>query len=386
MVCAVLLGNDVTMDMPASVAVGQAARPAHRFMPLLRKSISAHGIFLALITAYYAGFIALLYLRPDFQPSDFLIMALGFTAFSGPIMFIGLLFVRFHHVATVLKPEKPIKALKDDLKAYLSDPGRLAHGLPMVFTMVMFMYVFVELKANIPLLNPFSWDTTLAQLDAAIHFGRQPWEWLEPVLGYPPVTFLLNLNYNFWFAVMWIVWVYFAFSDATSITRTRFFLTFFIAWIIGGGVMAIYFSSVGPAFYGRLGLSPDPYAGLMTYLHHISETWSIWAVPVQDELWKGYKGQSLIDGISAMPSMHNGTALLFALAVSKVNRTAGWVLFGHAFFIFIGSVMLAWHYAIDTYAAWALVLAIWFLMEPVSRWWHSTAPQRRFADALEGRA
>ncbi|MFT3987748.1 phosphatase PAP2 family protein [Aestuariivirga sp.] len=371
------------MDMPASVAVGQAAKPARRFMPLLRKSISAHGIFLALITAYYSGFVVLLHLRPDFQPSDFLVMALGFTAFSVPIMFVGLLFMRFHYVATVLKPEKPIKALKNDLKAYLTNPGRLAHGLPMVFIMVMFMYVFVELKANIPLLNPFSWDTTLSHLDSALHFGRQPWEWLQPVLGYPPVTFLLNLNYNFWFAVMWIVWVYFAFSDATSITRTRFFLTFFIAWIIGGGVMAIYFSSVGPAFYGRLGLSPDPYAGLMAYLHNISGTWSIWAVPVQDELWKGYQGQSLIDGISAMPSMHNGTALLFALAVSKVNRTAGLALFGHAFFIFIGSIMLAWHYAIDTYAAWALVLTIWYLMEPVSRWWHSTAQQRRFAAALE---
>ena len=55
------------MDMPATVTLGAAARPAQRFPALLRKSISAHGIFLALITAYYAGFMVLLHMRPDFD-------------------------------------------------------------------------------------------------------------------------------------------------------------------------------------------------------------------------------------------------------------------------------------------------------------------------------
>ena len=41
----------------------------------------------------------------------------------------------------------------------------------------------------------------------------------------------------------------------------------------------------------------------------------IWAIPLQDELWQGYVDPALvIKGISAMPSMHNGSALLFALA------------------------------------------------------------------------
>lgn len=372
------------MDTPAATAA-VTARAVHAtgFRSLLRKSISAHGLFFAVIALYYAGFLTLLRVRPDVQPSNFLIMALGFAAFSVPVMFIGLLFTRFYHIARYVKPERPIPALIADMKHYLSDRRRMAHGLPMVVIMVLFMYVFVQLKANIPVLNPYSWDPAMAALEAKIHFGLQPWQILQPIFGYAPVTFLINVNYNAWFAVMWVVWVYFAFADKADETRTRFFLTFFLAWIIGGGIMAIYFSSVGPCFFGRLGLSPDPYAGLMTYLRGVDETYPIWAVQVQDMLWDGFNGQSSIEGISAMPSMHNGTALLFALAGFRISRMAGWLLTAHAVFIFIGSVHLAWHYAIDSYVAWALTLVLWYGLAPVTRWWHSRAVQQDFALALE---
>ncbi|MBI2718229.1 MAG: phosphatase PAP2 family protein [Rhizobiales bacterium] len=374
------------MDLPAGVGVVARQRPAHGFLSLLRKSFSAHGIYLAIVAVYYAGYLTVLRLYPNMQPSDFLLMAAGFIAFSMPLMFMGLGFMRFYHIAVHVKPERPVAALIADLKAFLSDRGRLAHGLPMVVIMILFMYVFVELKANIPLLNPYSWDVALAEADRVLHFGRQPWEWLQPVLGYVPITFLMNINYNAWFAIMWMVWVFFAFSDRASETRTRFFLTFFVAWIVGGGLLAIYFSSVGPAFYGRLGLSPDPFAPLMSYLRGANEIVPIWAIPVQDMLWQGYQGQSVIDGISGMPSMHNGTALLFALAGFKVNRGVGWLLMGHAILIFLGSILLAWHYAVDTYAAWALVLILWAAMAPVARWWHGRRAHIEFADALAMRA
>lgn len=372
------------MDSSAgSAALQSTVAGTGGFWPLLRQSLSAHGLFFALIAVYYAGFLTLLQLRPDLEPSNFLIMAVGFTAFSIPIMFIGLLFTRFYHLARHVKPERPVAALVADMKHYLSDHRRLAHGLPMVLVMILFMYVFVELKAKIPGLNPYTWDPALADFEAWLHFGRQPWEILQPVFGHPVVTFLINVNYNAWFAVMWIVWVYFAFAERASETRTRFFLTFFVAWIIGGGLMAIYFSSVGPCYYGRLGLTPDIFAPQMAYLRGVNETFPIWAIQVQDLLWDGFNGQSSIDGISAFPSMHNGTALLFALAGFRIGRTAGWLLTTHAVLIFIGSVHLAWHYAVDSYAAWLLTLALWYGLAPVTRWWHGTAAQQDFARSLD---
>ena len=75
-------------------------------------------------------------------------------------------------------------------------------------------------------------------------------------------------------------------------------------------------------------------------------------------------------------------ALLFALAGYKVSRFAGHLLSAHAILIFIGSIHLGWHYAVDSYLAWALTLVIWFGVAPISRWWHTTAAQGDFDRAL----
>jgi hypothetical protein len=355
------------------------------FRRLLRKSISAHGLYLAILALYYAGYLFIRRHYTGFAASDFLLMSVGFVAFSVPIMILGLGFMRIYYVAAILRAERPIPALIADLKAYVTDSGRLAHGLPMVFIMMLFMNVFVDLKANIPILHAYNWDTTFAGLDRAIHFGIDPWRLLQPVFGYPYVTFLINLNYDMWFAIMWMVWVFFGFAQKTSVLRTRFFLTFFLTWIVAGSVLAVWLASVGPCFYGRFGLTPDPYAPLLAYLRHANEVVPIFSIPVQDMLWQGLNGKSLIDGISAMPSLHNGTALLFALAGFKVNRGVGWALMAHAILIYLGSVHLAWHYAVDTYVAWAVVLVLWFAMEPVARWWHALQEQTDFSSALEAR-
>jgi hypothetical protein len=371
------------MDLPATAVNRRIeAFPASRFRSLLRGSISAHAIFWLIVVSYLAGFLVLLRLRPDLVPLDFMMIAAGFLVGSVPIMLVSLLFMRFYHIARHVKPERPIPALLKDLRQFLSSGARMANGIPMVIIMVVFMYVFVGLKASIPHLNPYSWDQYFSELDRTLHFGRQPWQWLQPLLGHPFITFLININYSGWFLVMWMTWVYYAFADRPSPLRTRFFLSFFLIWILIGGILAIVFSSAGPCYYGRLGLSPDPFADLMAYLRGANEIFPIWAIPVQDVLWQGHIGKSAIDGISAMPSMHNGSALLFALAGYQVSRFAGRLLSVHAILIFIGSVHLGWHYAVDSYLAWGLTLVIWLAMAPVSRWWHRTAAQGDFDRAL----
>jgi hypothetical protein len=368
------------MEMPAAAASFRTdALPANGFFSLLRKSISAHAIFIAIVALYSAGFLILLRLRPDLLVVNFWAAAIGFLTLSVPFIFLSVFIMRFYHIARHVKPERPIPALLKDMKEFLTNKRRIANGLPIVILMMVFMYAFGNLKAAIPALNPFLWDTYFARLDEVLHFGVQPWKLLQPLLGYSPITFLLSVNYNFWFLVTWMVWVYFAFLDKPDEIRTRFFLSFFAVWVIVGSLLAIVFSSAGPCFYGRLGLSPDPYADLMTYLRGVNETFPIWAIPLQDELWLGYIDQSLlIKGISAMPSMHNGSALLFALAGYQVSRFAGRILALHAILVFIGSIHLGWHYAVDSYLAWALTLVIWFAMAPVSRWWHGKAAQGDF--------
>ena len=64
-------------------------------------------------------------------------------------------------------------------------------------------------------------------------------------------------------------------------------------------------------------------------------------------------------GLSAMPSMHNALAILFALAAFQVGPFIGRVMTGYAMLIWIGSIHLGWHYAIDGIVAALLTWIIW---------------------------
>ena len=187
---------------------------------------------------------------------------------------------------------------------------------------------------------------------------------------------------------MWMVWATWVFAKQPSLERTRFLFSFMILWTIAGSFLAIYFASAGPAFYSKLGMSPDPYLPLMTYLHEVDKFLPVWALDVQDTLWQGYNGRTIVDGISAMPSMHNATALLFVLAGRQFGKRAYRLLVAHMILIFIGSVHLAWHYAIDAYLAWAVTLMVWYLAGPLAHWWHrrpETAELSAAVSALQTR-
>lgn len=63
---------------------------------------------------------------------------------------------------------------------------------------------------------------------------------------------------------------------------------------------------------------------LVAWLDESANTYGIWSLQVMDALWKNYEtGVGPINGISAMPSMHVGTSVLFAILAS-LPASAGW--------------------------------------------------------------
>jgi membrane-associated phospholipid phosphatase len=131
------------------------------------------------------------------------------------------------------------------------------------------------------------------------------------------------------------------------------------------------FSSVGPGLYGRLlPDAVDPFAPLMDWLNEVAQIHTIFVIPTMNELWKDYEsGTGLINGISAMPSMHVGTSVLFAiLGFSAGKKWLGYLMSAFAFLIFIGSIHLGWHYAIDGYAGAAIAVACWWVSGKIVEW------------------
>src|SRR5262249_42864633 len=146
-------------------------------------------------------------------------------------------------------------------------PERLANIVHSTVAISLFMSAFLTLKAYLPEVHPFRWDTTLMQWDRVVHFGFYPYQLLQPVLRYPYVTMSLNIAYNSWFFLMLMAGVVTAYSRHDTSLRRRFLLAFTLCWFIGTNVLGTIFSSVGPCFYGRLLGGEDPFQPLMTYLN-----------------------------------------------------------------------------------------------------------------------
>jgi hypothetical protein len=235
-------------------------------------------------------------------------------------------------------------------------PGNVVHS---VITITPLMISFSALKEIIPLIRPFSWDSTFEQWDRVLAFGYAPWELLQPIIGYPIVTMMFDVAYDLWFIIIFGVLIWQAFFAAASPTRMQYLLAFSLCWFIAGNVLAVAFASVGPCYYGFLH-STDPYAAQLAYLREASREWPLLAPHIQDRLWASYaetKGVNI--GISAMPSMHVVAAVLTALIARQSGKWLGIVLTAYAAAIVIGSVHLAWHYAVDGIAGIAVAILFW---------------------------
>jgi membrane protein implicated in regulation of membrane protease activity len=57
--------------------------------------------------------------------------------------------------------------------------------------------------------------------------------------------------------------------------------------------------------------------------------------------------------------MHNAVAILLACAAFEINRVMGWMLTLFATLIFIGSIHLGWHYALDGVVAAIISIGLW---------------------------
>jgi hypothetical protein len=215
-------------------------------------------------------------------------------------------------------------------------------------------------KTAIPRFQPFAWDEALVQADLRLHFGTAPWQWLQPVLGHPRVTWLVDLLYYVWIPSMTGLVFWQAWSPHRRL-RAQFFLTYTLGWILLGTVLATLLSSAGPCFYGQIAGSPDPYAPLMHYLRQVDLAYPLISIEVQRILLQQYQQGAVTpwNAISAMPSMHVAMPVVFTLTAWRTHRLLGVAFLVYALIVLIGSVHLGWHYAVDGYVSVCLVLLIW---------------------------
>ena len=140
---------------------------------------------------------------------------------------------------------------------------------------------------------------------------------------------------------------------------SAFLSSFLMTWIIGGVIIAYLCASVGPIFYDAYYM--DEYslmnAALVKQLYLQRED----TTAIYHMLLDLAKNDIPVEwnGISAMPSMHTAIVMLLVLHSFHYAKRMLIVTLPLALTIITGSLVLGWHYALDTYVSAVIVYAIW---------------------------
>lgn len=346
------------MDDPATERTVLGPEWGQRAWSTVRRHVP-----LIVLVALYAAAAAVA-VRMVGHPESVTLIMYSSTVYTMTGVFLAT-FVVLHPLWVILavRPASPFRFIGEHWKTRLLTPERLVGALIVLALLPSFVSVFSGIKMTIPAFQPFTWDPFFELWDRRLHLGRHPWEWLQPLLGRPLATSTVSVFYQLWFFVTFFVLLWQAFSTARPRLRMQFLISFVLVWGILGNLLATLLSSAGPVYFARATGLVDPYAPLLAYLQAANETYTVFVLKSQDLLWTAYSADSetMGGGISAMPSMHVASTFLSTLVAWKTHRTLGIIMAIYTVMIMVGSVHLAWHYALDGYLAIPITLALWWI-------------------------
>lgn len=259
---------------------------------------------------------------------------------------------------------------------WVFSPQRLAHlfsGMALLAALMFFQGTFTSIKNALPLMRGgFLYDVLLADIDAWLSFGVDPWRRLYSFSQHDIVLEVLDWNYgNMWFLVCFGTLFFAVTSPRAAAVRVRYVTMFMLVWIVCGNVLAGIFISAGPAFYGAVTGDAQRFGEQLAFV--ASDNTASAAIAYQNYLWSLYQAGTpgFGSGISAFPSVHVGLVAMNAFFAAEVSRRLGIIAFGYLAVVMVSSVYLGWHYAIDGYASIVVVALCHFgvkwLMQPDKR-------------------
>ena len=325
----------------------------------------------AALYAVIAAFFGATWLLASYQGESFLPFLRGYVirALRG-LFLIASIFMLAVALRAILRARTvPIMDTVRESLGYLRQSPFITRFLFASAVLSIFMAAFLFNKMQIPHLRPFDWDQTFFEWDRMLFAGNDPWRILHPLVGWPVVTIAIDFLYSLWVPLVFVFWAGLYASPAVdSSLRVRFWASTVAAWILLGLVSATFLSSVGPCYFADIVPGDaSPYRDLVAYLDGVNAGYPLASSSTKAYLWSIHTG--LMDapgGISAMPSMHNAQAVLFAAAAYGIRRWLGHIFAAYGVVIFVGSIHLGWHYAVDGIAGAAGAFAIWYAVSAVA--------------------
>lgn len=351
-----------------------------------RREVRAAGLGIAIVATY----LALVLLSGRVDLADFAQLFIAYLRGSFSLWLLlalaGLLWLLYVNRPKDKSGASPARVVG----AWLKTRWERDRLISLFWPPVLFAALMASFNAFKQMILPaagFRFDPLFADLDRALFLGHDPWRITHALFGSPAATALIDKAYHGWFVPMALGLMICAWLPrATFRLRTQYLLSYIAMWIGVGSLLAFLLPSAGPCFYMNfVGPSPE-FQALMDRLaaDQAAVGSPISALTFQAGLLRMYGGDALMigGGISAMPSVHNGLAALFAFAAFRVNRKAGWAMAAYAALIWIGSIHLGWHYAIDGLVSFALAWGIWRAAGWVADWLDRPSAEKAAVPAI----
>lgn len=282
-------------------------------------------------------------LRMDWRTVEF--MAGPMLAQLPRALAIGLV---LHAVVLALRRERPGEWLRA-----VATPASLVVWLRVWLATMAMTYTYSWLKVSVPLLRWSVLDPTLWQLDRFVHFGLSPSIFAAELVAGTPVAGWLDRWYALWLTTVTGMLAY-VFLHPRLDLRRHFAFACAALWITGA---ALYFAlpAIGPCYAFE-----ELFREVRTEMPR--------AAAAQATLWENYarlvagRDGSLKQfnpylGVGALPSLHVGAQVLFALWARRHARRLFVPLAAAAALTFLASLASGWHYAVDGYLGALLAVA-----------------------------
>jgi hypothetical protein len=347
-----------TGDFSPSATIATEAAGTSGFWRELGAELLADRTIYLLGAAYCLGAIALAAWLPGEQHPNFLTYGGLWLRLGVPVL---LLFLVLTSLPAVIRerPDRPLRLLAVRIGGYLT-PRAMA-GLGLIALQVVLMGTFTSVKTMLPTISGYVWDAPLADLDAVLHGGVDPWLLIAALVSRPWALHAVEFVYaSGWMVMIGLVPAIVALSPRLAAIRVRFFVTYILCWILLGNLLAVATMSAGPAYFGEVTGDFERFRPLLDQVAaNAGRLWS--AFDIQRMLWHAHESgaASLGSGISAFPSLHVAMATLWAIVAFQRSVRLGIAALAFLAFVLVGSVALGWHYAVDGYVSIPLTILIW---------------------------
>lgn len=226
-----------------------------------------------------------------------------------------------------------------------------------------------HLKALIPYFHPFQHDLALINVDKALLLGHTSWYWIKALrIDDPHIVHALDNLYISWFFVVPYVLII-NIMTCTPQHAKKILLAYISTWIILGIGLATLLASVGPCFLDLVNVASSHFAEQMLTLQAIHHAHPLIAIDEQiilRHIWHHFADGHHIGGsISACPSLHVGCAALVYKICATHHPKYKWLAVLYLGLIWLGSVVLGWHYFCDGLFA---ILGVHWLWQTWTPW------------------